>query len=66
MGLGMGWGTNLAKNRFHLDFEAVYDFQAFWNQNYMNDLGSFPSLGFGSGGDDLYFHGLTFRTRFDF
>ncbi len=66
--VGLGWGTYLDNNNWHIDLSASYDFHIFWNQNVFRQfIGSGTNAGnsivsYG----DLYMHGLTASARFDF
>ena len=64
-GLGVGWGSYLCSNRYHIDFSADYDFSLWWNQNMIRKMMSTlwnaaPVSG------DLYLQGLTLTARFSF
>lgn len=65
MGLGLGYGAYLFKNKFFVDVSARYDFAEYWSQNMMR---SFASQLAGKGNDigDLNMHGLTVTVRCDF
>jgi hypothetical protein len=65
-GLGMGWGMYFYNQDYHIDFSADYDFMIFWAQNMMRKLLDDSLGGTGSASSDLYLHGLTFTSRFDF
>lgn len=65
--LGLGWGTALYTNRYHIDLLAEYGFQVFYDQNMFIDTASTQMAGknrYPSG--NLYLHGLTLTARFDF
>ena len=75
--LGIGWGRYFAKNEYHCDFSATYDFNYLWNQNmlrYVVNLNSQayspdhngPAYGTGAALYDAYLHGLTLNARLDF
>ncbi|MBX7066564.1 MAG: hypothetical protein K1X28_04985 [Parachlamydiales bacterium] len=66
LGLGLGWGTYLYGSMYHLDFSASYDFTYMWNQNMIRKLLDDTLTGTSPSSADLYFHGLTFTSRFDF
>lgn len=66
LGLGLGWGSYLYGNSYHIDFSAQYDFLIFWSQNMMRKLLDDTLTGTGPSAADLYLHGLTIKTRFDF
>jgi hypothetical protein len=57
--LGLGWGTYFSDQKYHIDFRATYDFQAFFKMNVMSALVN-------SWIGDIYMHGLTVSGRFDF
>ena len=67
MGIGFGWGTYFAQNKWHFDVTGGWDYLIFWNQNYMRPLIHTVSdaQGEGSAGD-LAMQGLTLTFRFDF
>ena len=65
LGMGLGWGSYLSCNQYHIDLSLDYTFQVFWNQNMMRTLVDEFELGV-STSNDLFFHGLNFTTRFDF
>lgn len=65
LGLGLGWGKYLYNGRYHLDFSADYEFNAFWDQNMMRTfIEEFSTTHQPS--NDLFLHGLTVTGRFDF
>lgn len=67
LNLGLGWGTGLFTNRYHIDLLAEYGFQAFFDQNMFIDTASTQMAGkniYPNG--NLYLHGLTVTARFDF
>lgn len=66
LSLGLGWGTYLAKQRFHLDLSAGYDFNIFWNQNQIRKNLDEAITGVSPTAGNLYLHGLNITTRFDF
>lgn len=67
LGLGIGWGSYLADQKYHIDLSASYDFMLFWNQNMMRKLLDTVNDGVGgAAGGDLSLNGLTFTARFDF
>jgi hypothetical protein len=65
--LGLGWGRYFSCNGFYWDLSACYEFQVFYDQNmfrkFTDDVSWFN--GFNPNGN-LYVHGLTVSTRFDF
>ncbi len=66
LGLGIGWGSYLACQKYHLDFSASYDFLIFWQQNMMRRLLDLNNSTLGNAPLDLHLHGLTATGRFDF
>lgn len=73
LGLGVGYGTYFDDCNYHLEGTLGYDFQVFWNQNYMsllvmNELFTVlsPIYFNGSKPADLFLHGFTAGLRFDF
>jgi len=65
LGLGLGWGMYFYDAGYHIDFAADYDFNVFWNQNMMRTFAEEFAIS-SSPSNDLFLHGLTFTTRFDF
>jgi len=65
-GIGMGWGGYFNNEKCHFDLGAAYDFNIFWNQNYMKYTEA--ALGFRTTQNpgNLYLHGLTITAQFDF
>ena len=67
LGLGLAWGYYFSNNQFHLNVAASYDFEYFWNQNFMTQLLIAQThRGFTQPIEDLFLHGLTTSIRFDF
>lgn len=66
MGLGLGWGSYLDCQNYHLDILASYDFNVFSGQNVMRDLVDGVGEGDTAATGGLYLHGLTATVRFDF
>ena len=66
MGLGLGWGTYLDRQNYHLDFVATYDFMNWWGLNFMR--ANVDSLNARTGAEpgSLQVSGLTLTGRFDF
>lgn len=63
---GIGWGSYLCNQSYHIDFSATYEFQVLWNQNMINWYSaSLVGLNGASPGN-LYFQGLTITGTFDF
>ena len=54
--LGLGWGSYLCNQQFHIDLSAVYDINVYWN--YTNLTLDNP--------ENMMLHGLNIRARFDF
>ncbi len=65
MGLGLGWGTYLAEDAFHIDFLAAYEFHLWAKQNVMRSSIDSSYRGFSPPGDLMY-QGLTLTMRIDF
>lgn len=64
---GLGWGTYLSDNGWHLDFALSYGFQVFFNQNMFMHFNDDVVLGNGSEENgNLYVQGLTATARVDF
>jgi hypothetical protein len=55
--LGLGWGTYLCNNAYHIDLSAAYDINIFWNYAI---LGTQPEY------QNMTLHGLNLQARFDF
>jgi hypothetical protein len=66
LSLGLGWGSYFGCRRFHADIAATYDFSVFWEQNVMRYLADTSFSSSGAAPANLYLHGLTIETRFDF
>jgi hypothetical protein len=66
MGLGFGWGTYFADQRYHFDLSADYEFNYLWEQNMIRYLNDLEILGSGASAGAIYLHGLTLTARFDF
>ncbi len=66
--LGMGWGSYLMDQNWHIDFEVGYDFQIFWDQNMLRDFGAIDFLGSGGKGaqGNLYLQGVIISAQLDF
>ena len=69
--LGLGWGTYIDENRWHIDLTASYIFQVFWNQNSIRDLANIASdigtdVPHGASKGDLMLQGLTVSAKLDF
>lgn len=65
LSLGIGWGTYLAEDAFHIDILASYDFQVIEKQNLMRQNtdaldGTYHKAG------DLTSQGLTVKVQFNF
>lgn len=64
-GLGIGWNSTIYSDRLQVDLSATYDFMLWWDQNMMREFvnsiwNQAPVNG------NLYLHGLTVSSRFDF
>lgn len=66
LSLGIGWGSYFGCRRYYWDLAASYDFSVFWSQNMMRYLADMANNNIGASPADLYLHGLTIKTRFDF
>ena len=64
--LGLGWGTYLGHQNFHLDFAATYDFMNWWGQNFIRAIADAENSGISSKPGSLQISGLTLTSRFDF
>jgi hypothetical protein len=66
-GVGLGWGTYLDGQSYYFDLSLRYDFNIFWDQNMMAQFVSGMNTIYpGHAAGNLYMHGLTLSTRFDF
>ncbi len=65
LGVGLGWGSYFDNQNYFWDLSARYDFNVLWNQNVMT---RFVQNLYGTNGTtgDLFLHGLTLSSRFDF
>ncbi len=64
--LGAGWGWCPAKQNWHLDLSATYDFNYLWSQNMMRGTNDAAFIGLGSAAGALSLHGLTLTTTVQF
>ncbi|MGD2169391.1 MAG: Lpg1974 family pore-forming outer membrane protein [Chlamydiota bacterium] len=62
---GINWGINFNKDRCHFFLSAKYNFQVMFNQNVMRETLATTALDTTSL-TDLYLHGLTLKSGFDF
>jgi len=65
MGLGLGYGAYLFRNKLFIDLSARYDFAQFWSQNVIRNFTS-QLAGHDDAVGDLRLHGLTVNLRCDF
>lgn len=67
LALGLGWGNYFCNYEWYFDLCIGYEFNYFWNQNFMRNFNDFSTF-FGPDADEgnLYFHGLTLTARLDF
>ena len=65
-GLGLGWGTYLDRQNYHLDFVATYDFMNWWGQNFIRSTADSEASFIGAEPGSLQISGLTITARFDF
>ena len=67
LGFGFGWGTYFARNQWHFDVSGAYEYQIYWNQNYMRAmLHTIADVQSEGCAGDLSMQGLTLTFRFDF
>lgn len=69
LSLGLGWGSYFRCRRYHWDLAATYDFSIFWEQNmmrYLADIMADFTAHVDGAASNLFLHGLTIKTRFDF
>jgi hypothetical protein len=66
MGLGLGWGSYFACQRYHFDLNANYEFNYLMSQNMMRMLNDVQIAAINAAANALHFHGLTLTARFDF
>jgi len=64
--LGFGWGDYFGKGDWHFDLSAGYGFQVFFGQNMFRGFSDDQALNTKAPNGDLFIHGLTVATRFDF
>ena len=64
--LGFGWGMYLQKHRYHLGFQATYDWNYLWSQNMLRVLNDQWTNGTGASASSLSLQGLTIASQFDF
>jgi hypothetical protein len=62
---GFGWGTYFDNYNWHVEFEATYGFQIFWNQNMFRYFENASTKSKTPNGN-LYIHGLTLNANFNF
>ncbi len=65
LGVGLGWGSYFDNQNYYWDLSARYDFNVLWDQNVMARFVNNLSGINGTTGN-LYLHGLTLSSRFDF
>lgn len=67
LSLGLGWGRYFKCQKYHFDLAATYDFSIFWEQNMMRYLADLTTSARVDGAaSNLYLHGLTLKTNFQF
>jgi len=70
--LGLGWGSYFRSNRYNFNLAVSYEIQRYSNTNYMaaydETFGSTQFLDFTKqiNPGDLFLHGITVTSRFDF
>ncbi|HEU64209.1 hypothetical protein LCGC14_2500350 [marine sediment metagenome] len=67
--IGFGWGSYFTNDKWHFDISAAYEIQRYSHTNYMNKYSQAFSSNFATKQikpGDLFLHGLTVTTRFDF
>ncbi|NGX32128.1 MAG: hypothetical protein K1060chlam4_00169 [Candidatus Anoxychlamydiales bacterium] len=67
--IGFGWGSYFTNDKWHFDISAAYEIQRYSHTNYMNKYSQAFSSNFATKQikpGDLFLHGLTLSTRFDF
>ncbi len=65
LGVGLGWGSYFNDQKYYWDLSARYDFNIFWDQNVMTRFSNSLRGIVGTSGN-LYLHGFTLFSRFDF
>ncbi len=65
-GIGFGWGGYFNEEKCHFDIAGSYDFNMFWNQNYLKFSQALLSARTTQNPASLYLHGLTLKAQFDF
>lgn len=66
MGLGFGFASFLAQERFYLDIGVNYEFLLFWNQNMMRKLQDQSVSGSSASAGNLFLQGLQITGSFHF
>ena len=64
--LGLGYGTYFCNNEWYFDLTIGYDFNYFWNQNFMRNLVDGQQTYSDSDAGNLMLHGLNITARIDF
>ncbi|NGX28883.1 MAG: hypothetical protein K940chlam1_01071 [Candidatus Anoxychlamydiales bacterium] len=73
LSIGLGWGSYFCSNKWHFDFAILYEAQKYSHTNYMSRYAQTKSAVSNASianvqvkPGDLFLHGLTLTTRFDF
>lgn len=64
--IGFGWGSYFNDRNWHLDFSLGYDFQIFFEQNYLQYLNLLSNSTEEFYPHSLVFHGLNMKLQIDF
>ena len=64
--LGLGWGSYFTNNKWHFNLSAAYEVQRYSHTNYMSYAAQINLEVSEVKPGDLFLHGLSVATRFDF
>ena len=64
--VGFGWGTYFTNNKWHFNLSAAYEAQRYSHTNYMSYVSQINLESNEVNPGDLFLHGMTISTRFDF
>ncbi|NGX34168.1 MAG: hypothetical protein K1060chlam1_00518 [Candidatus Anoxychlamydiales bacterium] len=64
--IGLGWGSYFTNDRWHFNISLAYEAQRYSHTNYMSYVSQMNSETNEVKPGDLYMHGMTISTRFDF
>lgn len=66
LAIGISYGRYFFCNKWYFDFAIGYDFNYFWNQNFMRNFNDGQEIGTESAAENLMLHGLNMTARVDF